>query len=180
MNSPAEPTVAMETIELEPGLTAYRCPRSGGHWISEGVYWRWISSRPERLGQLPPAAGHDVKEEPGQRVRICPETGRLMTRYRVGAGFSFRIDRSPNGSIWLDRGEWEALKSRNYHDALLFVFTNQWQKEIVRNEQTEAVRRQFRERLGRDAYERALEFKKWLKQQPERELILCLLRDAEV
>jgi hypothetical protein len=102
-----------------------------------------------------------------------------MTRYRVGEGFSFRIDRSPNGGIWLDRGEWEALKSRNFHDELLFIFTNQWQSEIIRKEQIEALRTQFRERLGDDTYERAVEFKQWLRQQPDPRTILCFLKDEE-
>lgn len=170
----------METVELEPGLIVYKCPVSGGYWISESSYWQWISSRPERLERLPETAGHDVREEPGQTIRICPETGKLMTRYRVGEGFSFRIDRSPNGGIWLDRGEWEALKSRNFHDALLFVFTNQWQKQIIREEQTEALRKQFKQRLGDDGYERAVEFKRWLQQQVEPQMILCFLQGPEL
>ena len=177
MISPVEPKVRMEWIELEPGLKVYRCPKSQGYWIPESAYWKWTSTRPQRLEPLPADAGFDVEEEPGQPVRICPETGKLMTRYRVGKGFSFRIDRSPNGGIWLDAGEWEALKSRNFHDALLSVFTASWQKAIVKSEQAQSLTDQFRRRIGEDEFERVTEFKSWLKRQQDPEAILCFLQD---
>ena len=180
MISPVDPKVRMVPEEISPGLMAYKCPRSEGCWISESRYWRWISSQPERLERLPAAHGHDIEEESGQPVRICPETGRLMTRYRVGEGFSFRIDRSPNGGIWLDKGEWEALKSRNFHDELLFVFTNSWQKAIIQTEMLESLRGQFRNRVGDENYGRVTEFKDWLKTQGDPLAIIAFLRDDEL
>lgn len=163
-----------------PGLLVYKCPRSGGYWIPENRYWRWIAKQPERLEKLPATAGEDVVEEPTQAARMCLETGQLMTRYRVGEGFGFRIDRSPNGGIWLDKGEWEALESRNFHDKLLLVFTNVWQKEVVRAELLESFRRQFRQRVGEDGFNRVVEFKKWLKAQNDPASILAFLRDDEL
>lgn len=180
MISPVSPNSQMEPVEIEPGLVAHKCPKSGGYWISENCYWRWFSKQPERLKRLPDSEGHDVQEEAGQPVRLCPETGRIMTRYRVGEGFSFRIDRSPNGGVWLDAGEWEALKSRNFHDELLFIFTNSWQQKIVKEDQARALRDQVRERLGTNNYARLVEFKKWMVLQKERQTIIAFLQDPDL
>ena len=121
-----------------------------------------------------------MREEPGQPARVCPESGRIMTRYRIGEGFSFRIDRSPTGGVWLDRGEWEALKSRNFHDELLRVFTHAWQKRILRKEQLESLRKQFEDRIGGASFERAVEFKKWLQTQDHAQAIISFLQDEDL
>lgn len=180
MISPVAPKVRMESVEIETGLRVYRCPESGGYWIPENSYWRWFRIQPKRLERLPASAGHDVIEEPGRPVRLCPETGAIMTRYRVGEGFSFRMDRSPNGGIWLDRGEWEALKSRNFHDELLLVFTHAWQKNLRQKERLESLRQHFKDRIGADPFDRVVEFKQWLRTQDEPQAILCFLKDDDL
>lgn len=180
MISPAAPNVRMVLVEIEPGLRVFHCPESGGVGIPENAYWRWIRKQPQRLERLSESQGHDAREERGQSVRVCPETGKLMTRYRVGEGFSFRIDRSPNGGVWLDPGEWEALKSRNFHDELLQVFTQAWQKRILRKEQLESLRKQFQARIGPEGFERAVQFKNWLRSQDQAPAIVCFLQDEDL
>ena len=73
-----------------------------------------------------------------------------MQRYKVGHGFSFYLDRSPLGSIWFDKGEWEALKSRQYHDELHLIFTAPWQDGVRTEERIRSERRILEERLGSD------------------------------
>jgi hypothetical protein len=105
----------MELQELEPGLHVYKCSTSGGLWIPLQSYLSWK----ERQAQGTTHETHNpqfLQDDSTRRALICPESGRLLLRYRVGHGFQFHIDRSPvTGGVWLDKGEWEALKSRGLH-----------------------------------------------------------------
>ncbi|GHC62642.1 zf-TFIIB domain-containing protein [Roseibacillus persicicus] len=109
MKSPVSPKTTLTKTELEPNLDAFQCPESGGHYIPAASYWRWLGKNPSRLPQLPVSSDDLPEVEETASTRLCPESGMPMLRYKVGHGFSFTIDRSPSGGIWLDRGEWEAL-----------------------------------------------------------------------
>ena len=176
MKSPVLPNVDMRRVTLDEGLPAWECPGSGGHWINGEDYRTWLERHGPALPMKPPAAGFDVRETPEtSRARICPETGRLLTRYRVGQGLSFTIDFSAaTGGVWLDKHEWNALKSRNLHDDIHLIFTAAWQKQL-RDEQRETeLRQHFEERIG-PAFPRVAEFKTWLREQPNQRDILIFL-----
>lgn len=83
---------------------------------------------------------------------ICPETGQLMQRFKVGRGFEFYVDRSPTGSVWLDSGEWEALRGRQFHDELHLIFTAPWQDAVKTEELAASREAALRERLGDDLF----------------------------
>lgn len=204
MISPVDSKSRMNRVELEPGLVAYRCPASGGHWLPYQNYWRWLSQQPGRLPHLPHGEeeGHQVEPEISHKVRICPETGTLMTRYKVGHGFQFSVDRSAAG-IWFDVNEWEALRSRNFHDEVHLIMAAPWQakvrrealEQVIQEKQAAqqapemepapahaeptgleaAFRARFAGLLGPEVMERAEEIKSWLEQQPARREILTYL-----
>lgn len=207
MISPVDSKSRMNRVDLEPGLVAYRCPVSGGHWLPYQNYWRWLSQQPGRLPHLPPGEGvsHRVESESAHKVRICPETGTLMTRYKVGHGFEFSVDRSAAG-IWFDVNEWEALRSRNFHDEVHLIMTAPWQAKVRREALEQVIhekqaaqqapekdsdaahvepsgleaafRARFAGMLGPEVMERAEEIKSWLNQQPaRREILTYLLHD---
>ena len=44
----------MEPVELEPGLHAFVCPVSKGHYLPAGSYWAWMNHHEKRLPHLPP------------------------------------------------------------------------------------------------------------------------------
>lgn len=191
----------MVRVELEPGLTAYRCPVSGGHWVPYQNYWRWLAGQPGRLEHLPaPEGAPEPEDDRVAQVKICPETGMLMTRYRVGHGFAFSVDRSPAG-IWFDAHEWEALRARNFHDEVHLVMTAPWQNRLrqeavetlvqEKREQVqpggppmfgrnlsgvaareEAFRARFAMVLDEGTLSRAEEFRAWLEEHPQRREIL--------
>src|SRR5690349_19924216 len=110
--SPIHPDSHPVPIEIEPGLHVHRCPISGGIWISVQAYFAWRESQPPAspapltsgLDPEPgpgPVAPASPAEEPqavddrGRSALLCPESGRLMMRYRVGQGLRFQLDRSP-------------------------------------------------------------------------------------
>ena len=112
MHSPVNPDITLQPREIEPGLSVYACPKSGGLWIPLQSYLAWKERQPQEVAAPAASATPVVPDDSRQRALVCPESGRLLLRYRVGHGLQFHIDRSPTtGGVWLDKGEWEALKS---------------------------------------------------------------------
>lgn len=167
---------AMELVTLESGLNAYRCPDSGGHYITSNDYLGWLQQQPARLPQLPGEASA-VASDSAAPARFCPESGTLMTRYKVGHGFGFSIDRSITGGIWLDGGEWEALKQRNFHDEIHLVFTAPWQKQVRTERAQAAYGETLKSTLGPELLERLTVLRDELADHPHRNLALSYLTD---
>lgn len=98
-----------------------------------------------------------------------------MQRFRVGHGFEFFIDRSPTGGIWLDGGEWAALRERQFHDEIHLVFTLPWQKKARSEKQEQQFDDLLQERIGADAFQKALDFRSWLQEQPDARSLLAFI-----
>ncbi len=167
---------AMEQVTLESGLQAYRCPTTGGHYITANDYLGWLQQQPARLPHLP-ANESAVTTDASTPVRICPESGTLMTRYKVGHGFTFSIDRSITGGIWLDSGEWESLKQRNFHDEIHLVFTAPWQKHIRTANAQATYEETLKSTLGQDFLDRLTALRMELMDHPHRNLALSYLAE---
>ena len=177
MRSPVAPEVDLQPREIEPGLVALECPRSGGLWLPLQAYEQWKAQRSPAA-----TAVHDqpvpVLDDSKRRTIICPESGCLLLRYKVGHGLPFHVDRSPaTGGVWLDRGEWEALKQKGLHVDLNLIFTASYQREVRSAEYAEALESAFRERIGGADFARAAAFKAWLDGHPKRRDIWCYLQD---
>jgi Zn-finger nucleic acid-binding protein len=169
----------MQLREIEPGLSVYECPRSGGLWIPLQAYLTWKERQPQ--GAAAPAEGCPPvpQEDSSRQALICPESGRLLLRYRVGHGLQFHLERSPaTGGVWLDKGEWEALKSKGLHVALHLIFTSAYQRQIRSAEYVEKMTEAFRERIGAADYSKVAEFGAWLARHPKRRDICCYLWDS--
>lgn len=175
MQSPIASHPILQPVTLEEGLQAYVCPESGGHWIPAKNYWEWQR-------QLPAATNHhpSVHTEPTSEfedtVKVCPESGTIMSRYKVGHGLAFRIDRSITGGIWLDPGEWEALIAGNLHHELHLVFTTQWQKAIREKDHATAYEAMLREKLGDQLFEKTSTLRSELISHPARAAALSYLQ----
>ena len=123
MRSPIHPDTTLELKEIVPGLSAYACPKSRGVWIPLQSYLAWQALHKPDDRQPPPSYAPVPVDDSKRRALICPESGRLLIRYRVGHGLNFHIDLSPvTGGVWLDQGEWEALKSKGLHAELNLIF----------------------------------------------------------
>lgn len=178
MKSPISPKTALVKTNLEPYLVSFHCPESGGYYLPAESYWRWLGKNPTRLPQLPPTGDDLPQEEETPPLRLCPESGIPMTRYRVGHGFNFSIDRSPSGGIWFDKGEWEALREHNFHDELHLIFTLPWQNKVRRSESQNKLEELLRDRIGVEAFEKAQDFRDWLTTQPEQAAIMAFLQNG--
>ena len=104
----------------------------------------------------------------------------MLIRYRVGHGLHFQIDRSPlTGGVWLDKGEWDALKSKNLHTQLHVIFTAPYQAKIRTAELEQTLEEVFRDRIGPEDFEKVREFREWLTGHPKQRDILCYLLDGQ-
>ena len=168
---------SMEPVLLESGLEAYRCSESGGHYLPLQAYLRWIQQQPARLPHLPEPGEPTELAVDTSKTLFCPESGTLMSRFKVGHGFAFSIDRSTTGGVWLDGGEWEALRQRNFHDEIHLVFTAPWQKK-VRTAHAQAIYEQtLTASLGPDLLDRLTILRKELMEHPRRDLALAYLAE---
>jgi len=104
LQSPVFPDTAMHLSELEPGLFAYLCPKSGGVWIPFQSYLDWKEHHRHDTAALPAPCVPVPTDDSTHRALLCPESGRVLIRYRVGHGLKLHVDVSPDtGGIWLHR-----------------------------------------------------------------------------
>lgn len=177
MKSPVKSHQPLEQVSLEEGLLAYRCPETGGHWIPLENYWKWQHSKPSVETTEPSPPQTPPSGEFDNCVKLCPVTGTIMTRYRVGLGLDFRIDRSITGGVWLDGGEWEALQAGNLHHELHLVFTAPWQKAVRSLDHAAMYDALLRDHLGEDLHTRLLTLRDELKDHPARAEALAYLQN---
>jgi len=183
MKSPVHPEINLAKAELEPGLTSWRCPSSGGHWIPAPSYWRWHSQLAPMLKKeavdrkISKIQQPDIEEQLERPALLCPESNCLLVRYRVG-GIGIYIDRSPiSGGIWLEAGEWNLLKENTIHASLHQIFTTSYQKRILREEAHEALMHKFYTDLGEDVAEDLVHLAEWLKLHPKKRRIIAWLHE---
>lgn len=182
MKSPSQPEVELVKSELDIGLTSWRCPSTGGHWVPAPCYWQWHSQLPPQLKQIqekpiekihPPDIEHQIERS----AMLCPESNCLLVRYKVG-GLGIFIDRSPiSGGIWLDAGEWSLLKENNIHASLHQIFTSSYQKRVLKEEAREALLHKFYTDVGEDVAEELTNLAEWLKEHPKRRRIIAWLHE---
>ena len=177
MRSPVFPDTNLEPKEIEPGLTAYQCPKSGGIWIPLQAYEQWKALHP---ANIPAAPDHylPVSDDSGRPALLCPESGCVLLRYKVGHGLQFHVDRSPvTGGVWLDRGEWDALKQKGLHTDLNLIFTASYQRDLRAVDYAESIEKAFRDRIGSADFERVVAFKTWMLGHPHHRDIWCYLSE---
>jgi Zn-finger nucleic acid-binding protein len=176
MQSPVYTDTAMEFREIEPGLCAYLCPKSEGVWIPLQSYLTWKESHKNVVSPLPSGYNPVLADDSHRPALICPESGRLLIRYRVGHGLRFHVDVSPvTGGVWLDKGEWEALKVKGLHSELNLIFTASYQRQIRNAEYEETLDQRFSARIGAEDFKKVAAFKTWLAVHPKRRDICCYL-----
>jgi Zn-finger nucleic acid-binding protein len=168
----------MQFREIEPGLAVYECPQTGGLWIPLQSYLAWKDRQPPGAAVPSGVRPTALQDDSGQPTLICPESGRLLLRYRVGHGLPFHVDRSPaTGGVWLDKGEWEALKSKGLHVSLHLIFTAAYQRAVRSSEYVERMMDTFRERIGAADFAKVTEFAAWVARHPRSRDICCYLLD---
>lgn len=175
MKCPICKTVTLDTIDLETGLPAHQCPQCAGIWIPFNAYllWRRMSGQdtPRRDN-----ASFDAALEI-DALKICPECGRILRRYQVLPDNALFLDRCNHcNGIWLDKNEWKALVESNLHDNLNEFFTEHWQDRVRAEDTKIRMEKLYLEKFGAADYAQAQKVHAWLKNHPQRSMLLAFLQ----
>lgn len=163
-------------FELEPNLTANICRNCDGKWISQNAYQLWLKSH-ENLPELPSKEIKMTIPE-FELAKLCPECRRILVKYKVGHNVPFNLDRCGTcAGVWLEKDEWEILRSRNLHDDLQKIFTDHWQEEVKQEETRNHLMLMYAEKFGREDYEQILRFKEWVDSHEKADEIKAYIRD---
>jgi Zn-finger nucleic acid-binding protein len=162
------PAQLLNLQTLEPGLQVRGCPRCGGHWIRLADYWRWRAGKGMGVPEKPAGKGAS-EQEATTGYRRCPDDSQLLTRYRVGRGVAFTLERCAQcEGVWLDANEWEVLKRRGLHDDLHRVFSEDWQREARQLDKSHELEALLMRALPPADYIKIREIKAWIDAHPHR------------
>ncbi len=136
------------------------------------MYRLWRKNRPH-------IAAHDFAGEiveVNDAVRLCPATGRMMTRIRVANDISLLLDYSVAAqAVWFDRGEWERLVALGLSVQLDAIVSERWQHDLKQAASRERLDKAMRARFGDSTYDELLRVRDWIAAQPNRRDLLAFL-----
>jgi Zn-finger nucleic acid-binding protein len=171
MICPACAHTDFQPTNIEGGLPAERCAACGGVLVELERYRAWRKAMPEMALA---AAAWEPSVTDGA-VRLCPKTGRLMTRLKVDSQHPLRLDYSAAAqAIWLDAGEWDALVSLGVHGQLDEIASERWQASVQKAASRERIEQAMQARFG-DDYAELARIRAWMDGQPNRSEMLAFL-----
>lgn len=160
----------LNSVKLDENLQAYRCGRCQGHWIKSFQYWKWLNTQADQTNNMPETEVIPLPVKDSKEAKICIECGHFLIRNKVGHGLNFYLDKCANcGGIWLDKNEWETLKSHNLHDDILLVFSASWQADNRQQELEKVNKETIMSRIGEETYNSILNFCSWLNQHDHKD-----------
>jgi Zn-finger nucleic acid-binding protein len=160
---------------LTEGLAGYSCGRCLGSLISLVSYRAWRESVGRARLPATSAAIRDADAADSVGAKKCPKCRSLMSKYRLSAERSNRLDYCPHcEEVWLDDGEWQLVESLVASGEFAKVFTQAWQHGVRADVSHAMEAQRLRELLGAD-YERVEQFAEWLSRQPSKQEILARL-----
>jgi len=172
-------SVLVHTL-LTDNLAGYSCGKCLGTLVSLVAYraWRESAAGRESLHHTP-AAVADVDPPDSVGAKKCPKCRSLMSKYRINADKTNRLDYCPHcEEIWLDDGEWQLVEGLVAAGDFAKVFTQAWQYAVRASVSSAMEEQRLRELLG-DDYERVAKFEEWLQtQEAKAEIIARLGRRA--
>lgn len=175
-------TVMLESAVLESALPVMSCPSCGGSWLRANEYTLWLKS------QHPGTFDEEKVKE--ARVRfpvvesnltaICPDCGRFLRKFRISAKVDFHLDRCNHcNGVWLEKNEWESLKTADLHDEINKIFTKPWQQEIHDKSTAVNFDAMYLAKFGPTDYARIKEVRAWLQKHPNRNALIAFLLDKD-
>lgn len=147
---------------------AHTCTNCAGNWILIEDYAAWRERHPDY------EFAKDIQFEEEQAVEkkeamLCPVTHTIMRKFKISAKSSHRLDYcSAIGGLWLDKGEWDLLKSGGLAGSLNALVTDTWQRKIREDSAKEHLADIYRDKFGDEVYNKVKETREWLQSQPNK------------
>ena len=160
---------------LTENLPGYSCGKCLGTLVSLVAYRSWRENTGRERLPATPAAVPDVDTPDSVAAKKCPKCRSLMSKYRISAEKTNRLDYCPHcDEVWLDDGEWQLVEGLALSGDFARLFTRAWQN-MVKVELTGAMEAErLRALLGGD-YERVEQVRDWVQAHPRRLEILARL-----
>jgi len=141
---------------IDGQFRAHTCSSCGGNWIFIEDYVAWKEKNPDYVFSNDIQMEFDIDDT--KKALLCPSTGTIMRKFRVSSTNEHRIDYSSAVcGLWLDKGEWELLKSEGLAGCLNAVVTQHWQKNIRDNNTKDNFSDIYTAKFGEDAYHKVKE-----------------------
>ena len=181
-NCPACKHVSLVMTNIEDGLPVLTCSVCHGSWLRANEYARWLKS------QSPGTFAEDQTKDASERFAIvesnkaitCPDCGRFLRKYRIGATVDFHIDRCNHcNGVWLEANEWQALKAGDLHDEVNQFFTKPWQDSIQSKATAATLDAIYLQRFGATDYQKIRQMRDWLKEHPNRNMLIAFMLDQD-
>lgn len=169
---------ACNTGELNPAyldalLPCHTCSNCGGSLLVMTDYLRWQNENEAIDITVNPPVKPAAEET--SKALMCPKTGAIMTKYRIGVDTDHRLDFSAAiNAVWIDNGEWALLKANGLAGRLNRIFTDHWQKEIRAQESAEIMAELYQRRFA-EHYPAIKEFRALLDSMKDRNEVLAYL-----
>jgi Zn-finger nucleic acid-binding protein len=84
--------------------------------MDSNAYLAWRKGR----GETESRKSAEIKIDPAwdvDELKLCPNSGHIMGRYKILADSDFHLDRCGHcNGIWFDKHEWDALIELGLHD----------------------------------------------------------------
>lgn len=160
---------------LTENLAAYSCGKCLGTLVSLAAYRAWRESTGRDRLPVTSAAVADADAADSVAAKKCPKCRSLMSKYRISAEKTNRLDYCPHcDEVWLDDGEWQLVEGLALSGDFARLFTQAWQN-MVKVEVTEAMEAaRLRDLLGADL-DRVEAMRAWIESHPRRFEILARL-----
>ena len=147
---------------------AHECSKCGGNWILVEDFVSWKEKNPEHQISDDAQWAEDETQDTSKAL-LCPVSGTIMRKFKVTAKTNHRLDYSNAvGGIWLDKGEWELLKSEGVAGALNNIVTQQWQNQIRKQDASNSFADIYESKFGSENYKKVKELREWLNAQPNK------------
>lgn len=167
-------------VEIEDNLTAVECTTCAGCWINSANYWSWHESYKPEEESIPEEDIMQVPDVKSEKGKICPECKAILIPSKVGHGHDFRVDRCGLcGGFWLDKNEWEALRSTGLHDDIHKIATNVWQNKIRKENIKEIMRNMYEEKFDAETIKKLNEIHNWIHAHYQKDELLSYLLDED-
>lgn len=150
---------------LDKLFRAHTCDNCGGSWVLIEDYVSWKENNPEFEFV---AADVEQVEESSTAI-LCPMTGTIMRKLHISKDSKHKVDYSVAvGGVWLDKGEWELLKSSGLAGSLNGILTQQWQTKIQDEKAHETFENLYKSKFGDEDYEKVKALRLWLESHPQK------------
>ncbi|HEU4530652.1 MAG TPA: hypothetical protein VFR59_05670 [Steroidobacteraceae bacterium] len=183
MKCPHCKTEDLKPTLIEEYLASMGCDRCHGSLVALLHYRHWAETqKPTRAdpgadAANPPARVAEMPDATDTTSAIaCPKCSRLMLKYKISGAVANRVDVcSSCDEAWLDGGEWQLLEALELDHCMPSIFTDEWQRRILREAVGDTRRETLKREIGADALVRVEEFKVWLAGSGHKPQILTYL-----